>query len=507
MTAGKLGFTQAEYKVSEDGTLITSKVAVERLEGVDGPVSVKVTNSSSSATAGRATRKVDFVALNPLTTTATSQLLSWADQEGGVKFCEFTIINDDIAEGDERIPLSLGTYAGGAAPGAIVKAVLIIVDNDGEIPTPTPTPTPTAEDFQWVGTSLKIKKLDGTWQEPVDLKGAQGIQGIPGAQGAQGERGDRGDTGFPGKPPAHKWTGTALQFQNPDGTWGDLVDLKIVGNPPPAGTLWNPSTVNLEMWYDASVIDSVVLGGTGVSQWRDLSGNNRHLTQLVAANQPTFDQEEFQPTVTFDGTVGQFLNLASLDLGSNVSILAVVKGYGANLAGLFESSPYTNSYVFSTRPGVSLTGTEKPLDPFGTGAAPGQGTAAMVAVDSVIAPKSWNVICISAEYTLAAAKVERRINQGDYKTKTTPFPQGNTLLPKITFQSPKIGRASVIQYTVPPSYQAGNLSFNGEIAELIFVKSSVQSDLEKLTGYLAHKWGIQRKLPVDFKYKDLPPFV
>jgi hypothetical protein len=29
-----------------------------------------------------------------------------------------------------------------------------------------------------------------------------------------------------GPAPAHRWVGTSLQFQNPDGTWGDLVDLK-----------------------------------------------------------------------------------------------------------------------------------------------------------------------------------------------------------------------------------------------------------------------------------------
>ena len=38
-----------------------------------------------------------------------------------------------------------------------------------------------------------------------------------------GEKGDKGDTG---PMPKHDWSGTALRFQNPDGTWGDRVDLK-----------------------------------------------------------------------------------------------------------------------------------------------------------------------------------------------------------------------------------------------------------------------------------------
>lgn len=38
-----------------------------------------------------------------------------------------------------------------------------------------------------------------------------------------GEKGDKGDAG---PMPNHDWSGTALRFENPDGTWGDRVDLK-----------------------------------------------------------------------------------------------------------------------------------------------------------------------------------------------------------------------------------------------------------------------------------------
>lgn len=38
-----------------------------------------------------------------------------------------------------------------------------------------------------------------------------------------GEKGDKGDTG---PMPKHDWSGTALRFENPDGTWGNRVDLK-----------------------------------------------------------------------------------------------------------------------------------------------------------------------------------------------------------------------------------------------------------------------------------------
>lgn len=46
------------------------------------------------------------------------------------------------------------------------------------------------------------------------VPGPQGIPGLPGEQGPQGDI------------PAHRWQGTKLQFQNPDKSWGELVDLR-----------------------------------------------------------------------------------------------------------------------------------------------------------------------------------------------------------------------------------------------------------------------------------------
>ena len=41
-------------------------------------------------------------------------------------------------------------------------------------------------------------------------------------------------------------------------------------------------------WWDASDSATVTLNGTTVAEWRDKSGNSRHLTQSTAANQPTY---------------------------------------------------------------------------------------------------------------------------------------------------------------------------------------------------------------------------
>jgi hypothetical protein len=43
---------------------------------------------------------------------------------------------------------------------------------------------------------------------------------------AQGPKGERGPRGLKGDKPAHEWQDTELRFENPDGSWGELVNLK-----------------------------------------------------------------------------------------------------------------------------------------------------------------------------------------------------------------------------------------------------------------------------------------
>ena len=56
--------------------------------------------------------------------------------------------------------------------------------------------------------------------------GDQGLRGIQGEKGDKGERGEKGDKGETGPAPVHEWLGTKLRFANPDGTFGEWVELK-----------------------------------------------------------------------------------------------------------------------------------------------------------------------------------------------------------------------------------------------------------------------------------------
>lgn len=56
--------------------------------------------------------------------------------------------------------------------------------------------------------------------------GRDGTNGTDGINGADGAAGEQGPPGPMGPIPDHRWSGTSLQFEKPDGSWGKSVDLQ-----------------------------------------------------------------------------------------------------------------------------------------------------------------------------------------------------------------------------------------------------------------------------------------
>lgn len=69
---------------------------------------------------------------------------------------------------------------------------------------------------------------------------------------------------------------------------------------------WTPAALgsDLALWLDAADAGRITLNGSTVSQWNDKSGNNRHVSQPTATNQPTYNLTGFnsRPALVFDGS-------------------------------------------------------------------------------------------------------------------------------------------------------------------------------------------------------------
>jgi hypothetical protein len=112
---GSLQFSAATYSVTE-GTP-TATITVTRTGGNDGAVSV----TCSTVAGGTATAGSDYA--------ATTQVISFADQDAAPKTCSIPITNDNLSEPSETVNLALSNVTGGATIGSPSTAVLTINDN------------------------------------------------------------------------------------------------------------------------------------------------------------------------------------------------------------------------------------------------------------------------------------------------------------------------------------------------------------------------------------------
>jgi len=68
------------------------------------------------------------------------------------------------------------------------------------------------------------------------------------------------------------------------------------------GRLWTPALERPAFWLDVADISTMTIA-TGVSHWRDKSGNGANATQAAAARQPAYSPVAFSglPGITTDG--------------------------------------------------------------------------------------------------------------------------------------------------------------------------------------------------------------
>jgi hypothetical protein len=116
MSPGSLQFSASAFSTNEN--VSNAEVNVTRDGGTDGAVSITVEITSG----GTAQDGQDY--------TAVSQVLNFADGEGGSKTASVTILDDAIHEADETIALLLTAATGGASLGARSSAMLTVIDDD-----------------------------------------------------------------------------------------------------------------------------------------------------------------------------------------------------------------------------------------------------------------------------------------------------------------------------------------------------------------------------------------
>jgi hypothetical protein len=231
---------------------------------------------------------------------------------------------------------------------------------------------------------------------------------------------------------------------------------------------WTPADITTALWLDAADASTITEVGGLVSQWDDKSGNGYDVTQVTGSKQP----------VTGATTIG----------GLNVIKADGVDDFMANILYPNQSQPFIRLFVFKSDTGsggqhiISSTSSSQKIS-FIQGSTNFIG---MFGTSSVISSVTVTTDTTIISNAFNGTSSILRVNGGSDVS-------GNT------------GVVTATGITIGAS-NTGGLNFGGDIGEVIEAPYTFDN-MQKLEGYLAHKWGLVAELPSDHPYKNSPPTV
>lgn len=251
------------------------------------------------------------------------------------------------------------------------------------------------------------------------------------------------------------------------------------------GRLWTPQVDGkaVDLWFDIADLGRLSTDASGVTEWRDKSGNGRNLVQTTTIRQPAFSSTDAGGvgSIVFDGN----------DKLSNAS------------AGTLNIT--NSSFVFVIR-WNSGSGADVPigLGPL-VSAAPNQSRVIYNSLGGALSFGSWNNDAISGFSVNVGGgfNIFTVIQSGQniyfYKNGSP-----DSTLPRTLGSAPLA--VSTDRVNLGDSEQTDGLS--GALSEvLVFYRAESYSYLEKVEGYLAWKWNLAGNLGAGHRFASRPPMI
>lgn len=122
-----------------------------------------------------------------------------------------------------------------------------------------------------------------------------------------------------------------------------------------SNSAYSPPTANMAAHYDASISSSVTIA-TGVSQWDDLSGNNRHLLQASGTKQPTYSGSGITSKLIFDGSNDTMQASWGLTQPTTIYLVAKQVTWPGGTRYLFDGAVANNMIIYqnTSSPRIAL---------------------------------------------------------------------------------------------------------------------------------------------------------
>jgi len=242
---------------------------------------------------------------------------------------------------------------------------------------------------------------------------------------------------------------------------------------------WTPADITTALWLDAADASTITESGGAVSQWNDKSGNNYHVSQATAADQPTVSTDAGNASLLFDGTSEYLRHDVSGTITYPSSTFIVCRNTDtANAGHIFSVNDSSLSDRYHTL-------TQRDFS--------GQSILYQIRQGSnnpyINAASSFNTEIIGA--------VSNASNDHELFSNGTSVGTDTNAWPAPSYDNITIGR---LRYQLSAQY------FVGHVHEIIWIRQSLDlATRQRIEGYLAHKWGLTANLPADHPYKTAIP--
>lgn len=244
---------------------------------------------------------------------------------------------------------------------------------------------------------------------------------------------------------------------------------------------FSPSSLpSLISWYDASDASTIThLNGT-VSAWADKSSNSNDLS---AGDNPITNSSTQNSLNVFDLDGGDFfkLNNFSTPLSGNLQAFIVCKVTVVDNAADSVLAMDASSNDWQLQAGTN--GSFRGAIVFANQPDSGTGNGS-VALDN-----EWHIFCVDLDFT--DNQQYQLLMDGEQLAGTNIRTYDSKLASSVVFRI--FGN------------RAENRFPEGQVAEVILLDSTSNSDRQKVEGYLAHKWGLESLLASSHPHKDNPP--
>jgi hypothetical protein len=249
---------------------------------------------------------------------------------------------------------------------------------------------------------------------------------------------------------------------------------------------WTPSQITTSIWLDASDASTISVS-SGILAWNDKSGNGHHFTATSSTNSPTYSgTRNGLNVINFDNeTNSQFVqNTTYTNGGTEIHVFSAHINTPTSAASSYGRliSLYKNGGEdFDNNNSILLAYAQPLEDP-----------------DGIVFYRNNSYVessAVSGQWCI----VDAQRSGTDYKIalNAETYITGSTEADNFDIDKVRIGFGTI--------FQTGLTGYVAEKIVLNYVPT--QSVVEKIQGYLAHKWGLAGSLPLSHPYKNATPTI